>query len=203
MQLHDALRQIDAIRAQVARTEVFRGYKARAVAATGLLGLAAAALQPWWVPQPAADVGRYLQLWIGVAAASIAIVGAELLLRCWSTDSPLARQQTRRAVEQFAPCVVAGAALTWAIAAFAPASLELLPGLWAIVFSLGVFASWRQLPAASLGVACYYLLAGVLCLAMARGQQAFSPLAMAGTFGVGQLLTAAILHLSLERRDAH
>jgi hypothetical protein len=51
-------------------------------------------------------------------------------------------------------------------------------------------------------VAIYYLLAGVACLAMASEAHALSPGAMAGTFGVGQLLTAAILYLGLERRDA-
>jgi hypothetical protein len=202
MELHDALQQIDAIHAHVARSEVFRGYKARAVAVTGLLGLAAASVQPRLVPDPLADAGRYLQLWIGIAAASVAIVGAELLLRYCSSDSPLQREQTRRAVEQFAPCVVAGGAMTWALVAYAPNSLELLPGLWAMVFSLGIFASWRQLPAASLGVGCYYLLAGVVCLGAARGEHALSPWAMAGSFGVGQLLTATVLHFTLERRDA-
>jgi hypothetical protein len=202
MELHDALRQIDAIRSQVARTEVFRGYKARAIAATGLLGLAAAAVQPWWAPAPAVSPERYLMLWIAVAAACLAIVATELTIRWLATDSPLLRQQTLRAVEQFAPCVLAGAATTWALASFAPQSLELLPGLWAILFSLGVFASCRQLPPAALLVAWYYLAAGVVCLVVARGEHAFSPLAMAGTFGVGQLLTALILHLALERRYA-
>jgi hypothetical protein len=202
MELHDALRQIDAIRAQVARTEVFRGYKARVIAATGLLGLAAAAVQPWWAPEPAANPQRYLTLWLAVAAACLTIVAAELTLRWLATDSPLLKQQTLRAVEQFAPCVFAGAATTWALAWFSPQSLELLPGLWAILFSLGVFASWRQLPPAALGVACYYLVAGIVCLVFAREEHAFHPLAMAGTFGVGQLLTAGILHLALERHNA-
>jgi hypothetical protein len=202
MELQDALRQIDAIRAQVARTEVFRGYKAWAVAASGAIGFAAAACQSSWAPDPAADVGRYLQLWIAAAAACVAIVGSEPAVRWLATDSPLLRQQTLRAVEQFVPCVAAGAALTWAIARFAPQSAELLPGLWAIVFSLGIFASWRQLPAASLGVAVFYLVAGVVCLAVARGPHAFSPWAMAGTFGIGQWLTAGVLHFALERDHA-
>lgn len=198
MQLQEALRQIDAIRTHVARAEIFRGYKAATVAGTGLLALAVAALQPVVVPDPQNDVGRYLVLWIGVAAASVAIVAAELTLRWLRTDSLLAREQTLRAIEQFAPCVVAGAAGTWAIAGHVPEAAAALPGLWAILFSLGVFASWRQLTPLALGVAVYYLLAGSVCIALARDEQAFSPWAMAGTFGVGQLLTAAVLYLTLE-----
>jgi hypothetical protein len=198
VELHEALRQIDAIRTHVTRAGVFRGYKAATVGCTGLLALAVAALQPLMVPEPRNDVARYLAVWIGVAVASVAMVAAELTLRWLRNDSPLAREQTVRAVEQFAPCVIAGAALTWGIVWHLPEAAAALPGLWAIVFSLGVFASWRQLTPLTLGVAVYYLAAGTACIVLARGEHAFSPLAMAGTFGVGQLLTAAVLYLALE-----
>ena len=198
MELHEALRQIDAIRTQVTRTEVFRGYKAATVAGTGLLALAVATLQPMLVPDPRNELGRYLLLWIGVAAVSVAMVATELTRRWLRTDSPLARQQTLRAIEQFAPCMLAGAAGTWAIAWQLPEAAAALPGLWAIVFSLGVFASWRQLTPLALALAVYYLAAGTACIALSHGESAFSPWAMAGTFGVGQLLTAAVLHLTLE-----
>jgi hypothetical protein len=200
MQLHEALQQIDTIRLQVARTEVFRGYRAATVGATGLLAFAAAALQPFLIPQPAEDIAGYLLFWIGVAAASVALVGLELAVWWRSTDSPFRRQQTLRAVEQFAPCLLAGATITAMLWTCAPASCFLLPGLWAIVFSLGVCASWRQLPAGALAVAAHYLAAGALCLAFARQDQAYSPWAMAGTFGIGQCLTSAVLYYSLERR---
>jgi hypothetical protein len=200
MELHEALRQIDAMRGQMARTEVFRGYRAPTVAATGLLALAAASLQGWIVPEPRQEMGRYLLLWIGVAAISASAVAIELAARWLRSDSPLARRQTRQAVEQFAPCLLAGAALTWAIAGYLPEAAVALPGLWAIVFSLGVFASWRQLTPRALIVAAHYLTTGVACLMLARDAWALSPWAMAATFGVGQLLTAAVLHWDTELR---
>jgi hypothetical protein len=200
MELHEALRQIDAIHAQVARTEVFRGYRAATVAATGLFGWVAAALQPALLPDPQRDLDGYLLLWLGVAAVSIAMVATELSLRWFRTDSPLARQQTLRAVEQFAPCLLAGAAVTWGVVDYLPQASSALPGLWAILFSLGVFASWRQLTPWTLSIAVFYLAAGTACLVLATGEHAFSPWAMAGTFGVGQLLTAAVLSMTLEAR---
>lgn len=199
MELNEALRQIDAIRSQVARTEVFRDYRAATVACSGVMAFVAAGVQPLLVRQPMGDLQSYLQLWIGVAAASVALVGSELTLRWLSTDSPLRRQQIARAVEQFAPCLVVGAGMTWAVVKFSSESAHLLPGLWAVVFSLGIFASIRQLPQSSLYAGIYYLAAGVACLALARDQYAFSPWTMAGTFGVGQLLTAAVLYFTLER----
>lgn len=202
MELGEALERINAIRAHVARTGVFRGYKAATVGCTGLLAFLGSAVQPLVVLDPLENVRQYLQLWIGVAAVSVICVAVELAARYLKSDSPLQREQTLRAVEQFVPCLVAGASATWAVVQFAPDSANLLPGLWAIMFSLGIFASCRQLPPLVVVVGIYYLAAGVGCLALAREAQALSPWAMAATFGVGQLLTAVVLYLALERRHA-
>ena len=70
----------------------------------------------------------------------------------------------------------------------------MLPGLWQVLFSLGIFASCRLLPRATFGVAVFYLASGLTCLALARGEAAFSPWAMGLPFGVGQLLAAAVLY---------
>ena len=68
MELHDALSQISEIRRQMARTEVFRGYRAVPVAFSGVLAWAAALVQAAWIPEPTRDVRSYLMLWIGAAA---------------------------------------------------------------------------------------------------------------------------------------
>ena len=151
--------------------------------------------------QPREHLTAYLALWIGVAAVSLAVVAAEMAARSYWYASPLARQLTLLAVEQFLPSLVAGGLLSGAIVWYAPESACLLPGLWAIVFSLGVFASCRFLPSLTILVAAYYLIGGVAALALAGGDAAFSPWAMAGNFGGGQLLAAAILYFTLERTD--
>jgi len=50
-------------------------------------------------------------------------------------------------------------------------------------------------------VGIFYLGAGAICLVLAQGEWAFSPLAMGLPFGIGQLATAAILYWTLERTD--
>ncbi|MCE9555276.1 MAG: hypothetical protein K8T91_18145 [Planctomycetes bacterium] len=202
MELDEALLQINTIRAQVTRTELFRGYRAATVAGTGFLALCAALSQAAWIAEPQQQIAEYLQLWLCVAASSVAMVGIELALRYWRADSPWVRQQTVRAVTQFVPCLAAGGLLTWALANFAPQHAALLPGLWAIVFSLGMFASANQLPPAMRAVAAYYLVAGTACIAWAQDAYALSPWTMASTFGVGQFLSAAVLYWNLERSDA-
>ena len=201
MELHEALAQISAIRTHIARTETFRGYRSVTVGFSGLLALAGAGVQAAWIPNPAAHIGAYLVLWVGIAVICLTVVGAELGWRCYLARSPLKRQITWLAVKQFLPCIAVGALLTCALVRFAPESLWMLPGLWAMLFGLGVFASCRLLPKATFWSGVYYLVAGVGALAFAREAAAFSPWAMAGTFGVGQLVTAGILYFTLERHD--
>lgn len=205
MELDQAVQQIDAIWNQVARSATFRGYRSRSVACTGLLGVVAAALQPVLVPDPANRINSYLALWTGVASVSALGVLVELSIRYLRTRSRLDRETTLRAVEQFAPCLLIGAVVTWVLGEVAVDALWMLPGLWALLFSLGTFASARSVASGVNLVAIHYALAGIACLAWARGDSAFSPWAMGLTFGGGQLLMAAVLYFQVERaggRDA-
>jgi hypothetical protein len=199
MELRDALDQIAEIRHHMARTEVFRGYRAVPVAFSGVLAFAAAGLQSVCVAEPKEQVGAYLLLWLGVAFLSVAAVGWEMAWRLHRSASSLERERVLVAVSQFCPCLAAGALLLLVLLRFAPDSLWMLPGLWALFFGLGLFASWRFVPHAIIWVGVFYLAAGVCCLAVAQGDAAFSPWAMGLPFGVGQLLTAAVLYWSLER----
>src|SRR5688500_10890419 len=78
MEISDALDRIDAIHEQLAKAEVYRGYHPAAVAASGLIGLAAAVLQPWLVEF---DVPHtFLCYWLTVGAmAGLTAAGATAL----------------------------------------------------------------------------------------------------------------------------
>jgi hypothetical protein len=201
MELRDALTQISEIRRQMARTEVFRGYRAVPVAFSGVLALSAAAIQAVWIVEPAGQLGAYLALWVGAAVVSAVGAGTEMALRARQSLSPWRREVTWLAIEQFLPCLAAGGLVTFVLVRYAGESLWMLPGLWQILFSLGVFASCRLLPRATFAVAVFYLASGLTCLALARGAAAFSPWAMGLPFGCGQLLAAAVLYRTLERTD--
>jgi len=112
--------------------------------------------------------------------------------------SPLADEMLNVAVWQFMPSAVAGGAITAALAVFQPQALWMLPGLWQIVFALGVFASCRFLPKTMALVGFWYLGTGLACLAFASGLQAFAPWAMGVPFAFGQALVAAVLRFGVE-----
>ena len=201
MELHEALTQISEIRVQMARAGMFRGYRAVTVALTGFLGFAAAGLQQILLPHPEQDFAAYLTLWIATAAICVTLVGAHMLALCRYTHSTLSQEMTWIAVEQLLPALVAGGLLTWVLANFAPKTLWMLPGLWQILFSLGIFASCRFLPRATFWVGMFYLGAGLTCIALAREEAAFSAWAMGVPFGVGQLFAATVLYWTLERSN--
>lgn len=201
MQLREALTQIAEIRAAVAATEQFRGYRAAPVALSGGLAILAAAAQPLLIPKPTEDLTGYLILWFGIAVLGLAAAGVRIVKRDWFAANPMRRELTRHAVAQFAPCLVAGLVVTVALARHAPHAAEMLPGLWQVVFSLGIFASWRLLPRATVWVAVFYLAAGAYNLAYSHGPLAMAPWTMGAVFGPGQLAIAAILYWHLERID--
>jgi hypothetical protein len=193
MRIQHALSQLHAIQSQLIRTQCYCCYRWATVAASSFLAALAAAFQSAQMRYPALHLGEYLTLWISVAAASMTIISAEILLR-WQHDSDYARRQTIAAVRQFAPCVVAGALLTFAIAAGSPEHGDLLPGLWAICFSLGVFASAAHLPRPCMAVGTYYLTAGLACIVWGQGDEALRPWTMSVTFAMGQALAALALY---------
>jgi hypothetical protein len=201
MHLDEAISQIAEIRGRLARTQVFRGYRAIPVAASAVFAVVGGGVQAVWLDNPREQLTEYLAIWLVVALASMLAAGIGIAARIRHADSSLVRHTTLMAIELFLPCLVAGALVTFVIAEYMPENAELLPGLWSIFFSLGIFASFRLLTRPVFIVGVWYLLAGVACLVWARGDAALSPWAMVGPFGVGQLLTAAILYWTLERRD--
>jgi hypothetical protein len=199
--LDRALAEISAIRGQMARASEFRGYGPATFAITGGLALLAALAQARWLTAPADHVPAYLALWVGLATVSAAIIGLEMVTRSRRIHSDLADEMIWTAVEQFLPAAAAGALITATVARFAPQSVPLLPGLWQVVFGLGVFASCRFLPRALMAVGVWYLAAGLVSLALSGGSSALSPWIMGVPFGVGQLLVAVLLHRSHGGQD--
>ena len=199
MEFQEALAQVAEIREDLARTELFRGYRSLTVGLSGVVGIAAALLQGIVAPQPSQELGAYLLLWASAAAINLILVGSEMWLRACQAPAAIARQKTIFAMEQFAPAVVVGGLLTLVIARCAAESAWMLPGLWSLVFSLGIFASCRLLPRAVFTVGIWYLLWGIVALAAGQGVGAFSGWTMGAAFGGGQLLLSAVLYLTLER----
>jgi hypothetical protein len=193
--LRKALGDISSMRQQIARSTEFRGYGPATLAGTAAFALLAAGIQTRLAPDPANQLRPYLSIWIWTAVASAALIGVQMQTRTRRIHSGLADEMIRMAVEQFLPSALAGALVTVVVVRYVAPASWVLPGLWQIIFSLGVFSSCRFLPRAMVVAGAWYLATGLVCIALGDAR-AFSPWAMGIPYGLGQLLVAAILYFS-------
>lgn len=197
MDLSRALGQLADIHQQIAKGEIYRGYRSLPLAASGLMGFAAAWAQP--ASLGAGDPLAFVLYWIVVAVCAGFVGASEIIYNYVVHEDRAARCRTRLVVGQFLPSVLAGAIITGSFMHLSAALVPLLPGLWAICFGIGIFASRPYLPRASGWVALFYYSAGVALLWMARGPEPLQPWWVGGTFGTGQLMAALVLYWNLER----
>jgi hypothetical protein len=190
--LDEALADIRAVRIQIARGAQFRGFGPASIAASGTLALAVAITQ-WQWPNLRRDFAVYLTLWVFTALASLALTGTQCFFRTRRRHAALANKMLGRIIGQWLPPLGTGALLTAVVCLFAPQEEWLLPGVWQLIFSLGVFASRRLLPRGIVWVGLWYVACGLACLYAKTPAAALSPWEMGIPFGVGQWLVAAIL----------
>lgn len=186
-----ALEQLSDIHVQVARASIYRGYRAVPVAAMGVFALLAAAAEAFW-PSPL-SAGDHANWWLIVAA----LCGSLGAIDLWRRRHVVSGRDTWIAVGQLVPSLLVGLALGWLLSD-RPA---VLPGVWTMVFGLGVLASRPFLPAGILGVALFYVTAGFAMAAAAHAGTPPSPWTMGITFFAGQLTSAAILRRSAAEED--
>ena len=186
MRTQDAIDRLSLIHDQLARAEVYPGFRPPAVALVGVFGLLAAAVQP-----DASAVG-FVTYWLAVAAGGAALGFASAARSYAREEDELARRRTRRVMAQFLPALFAGTAVTLGVWRAGPEVTYLLLGL-------GVIAARPHLPAAVWAVGVGYVIAGAALLLTADPTAEPSGWAVGGVFGIGHLATAVALQAG--RRD--
>ncbi len=200
--LNQALVDLRDIRRHVAQTTQFRGYGPLTLSATAVLALLTGFAQARWLPQPAAHPEQYVALWLTTGVLSAALIATQMLTRASRLHSGMADQMIRMAVAQFLPAAITGLLLPFVLLHTSRSTIWLLPGLWQIVFSLGVFASCRCLPRALLLAGAWFLLTGFTCLLLGAARS-LAPASMAAAYAVGMALVAAIHHLAAPKVSPH
>jgi hypothetical protein len=195
--IEDALAQIQEIRCQLARGEVYRGTRAASLAATAALAALAAILQARFVPRPDLAPEGFVVFWSATAAIALGIVGIQVLLSYRRTLSSQDRATTRAVLASVAPAIGAGALLTGALSIRGLHAL--LPGLWPIFIGISVFAARAHFPKGSGALAIGYLASGFWILGFVQGDEVYAPWVMGLTFTIGQLAAAAVFYWNLER----
>ena len=213
MNIHRALSDIAEIRAQLDRTETYRGFRSSAVGFSVVVLAIGAWAQSRWVTDWASQADVYLMIWLAVAVLSAATAGVEMLIRSRVSGNRLVGKMHWSLASHIAPSFLVGFVVTLLIGAHAievvaeaggqqakSSLVWALPGLWSMIYSLGLFNCRRDLPAQALGVAIYFLLAGVILLGCNWLTRDLGGWQMLASFGVGQAFLGAVLFWNLERR---
>ena len=130
--------------------------------------------------------------WVTVAGAC-GFIGTATAVHLYTVrEDAFARRRTRRVLAQFAPCIFTGAIVTIVVARV-PEYVILLPGLWGMIFGLGISATRPHLPAGIGVVGTWYMAAGAAFLIRSIRREDPSGWAVGFEFGVGHLLTALVL----------
>lgn len=197
MEYDRALSQISDIHDHLASVEVYRGFRALPVALSGVSALAAAALQNYFIES--SRPGGFILYWSVVAILNVVMTTALTAQAYFFRESQTERRRTRRVVSQFLPCIGAGVLLTVLLPGVNGTNAALLPGIWAVVFGLGIFSIRPYLPRATGWAGLFYLFGGAELFVLASSAQSFSPWGIGTVFGVGQLIIALILYWNIER----
>lgn len=196
--LNRALVDIRNIRRQVAQTTEFRGYGPLTLSATAVLALLAGLVQSHWITEPAEFPVQYVALWLTTAVLCAALIASQMLARARRIHSGMADEMIRMAVAQFLPAGITGAILPFILLHISRDVFWMLPGMWQIVFGLGVFASCRCLPRPMLLVGVWFLLAGLACICIGD-ERTLVPATMSASYAIGMTMVAVIHYLSAKK----
>ena len=194
-----ALSDIVEIRSRIAAGTSFRGYGPLAIAVTGAIGLVTALGQILFLPHRSDS--QYVWCWIGAGLLSTLVIRVEMQHRSRRHHSGLADAMIHQAIAQFLPAAAAALFLPLFLLRYAPESIWMMPGLWQILVSLGIFASLRSLPAMVSWGGFFYFLSGAASLFLADGARALSPWLMGAPFFLGQCLIAILLYRAARNDD--
>jgi hypothetical protein len=157
------------IRDTMAHAGAFTSVSGAAMMGTGALGLAAAIAAPPAIL--ATEPERFLVTWIGVAVLSG--IGSSFAIgrKAKRAGQSLVQGPARRFGLAFAPALVAGAVLTYALAQAGQQAL--LPGMWLTLYGAAVTAggafSVRSVPV----MGCAFMGLGALCFALPPASQRY------------------------------
>lgn len=195
----DAISRINEIHAQLAKSGIFKGYRSIYVSVSGLIAFIATLFYPGFVKDP--DTRGFVYYWVTIAFINLFIAAGMILYQYIRTPSGFERQKIRTVAAQFLTIVAAGAIVTIPLTFSDPVFIPLLPGIWAILFGIGIVSMRPYLPRLTILAVIFYFIAGALLFYISQAHLDSLPIAMGVSFGAGQFIAALILYWSIERRE--
>jgi hypothetical protein len=159
-----------------------------AVSGWGQIAIGVSAVLAAWIASQQIATALWLAVWMGEALVSLAIGVATAGWKAHRAGMPLLSGPGRKFVLSLAPPLVAGALLT--IVLFQAGLIQLLPGVWMLLFGVGVVTagafSVRIVPV----MGCAFMLLGAVALFLPLG---WGNALMAAGFGGLHLVFGSVI----------
>jgi hypothetical protein len=193
MEVERALADLAEVRDRLAGVQEFRGYSGTAAALSGLVAVAAGAVQFVIAPNPQTPeaIGRYLSIWFSCLALALIINYGALLAWYIRIAGRHERQQTRTAGRAIIPAIALGAVLS--LAMIGHKMYGMLPGVWYASYGIGLFASRSMLPRVMVFVAAAFGVAGAALMLTLDPHLPLRFWVMPLGFGLGQMFIGYLL----------
>ena len=210
MQLRQALSDIAEIRQRMDQAENYRGFRSVAIGVSGVFVLLGALVQAQandtgWLQNTVGNKDGYLRIWLFVALASLIVTAIEMVLRGFVSRKANVWRMHRRLVCLLCPSLIVGAVMTAVICIskeiddVSTAQYWILPGMWAVVYGLGLVSCCLHLHRSTFWAASYYLIAGGIYFYLNWTTRELAAWHMVAIFGTGQLLLGGLLYWHVER----
>ena len=197
MELNKALSQLTEIHDHLSKSQTYRGITSLPVAIAGLFALIAASAQQYFVEENSPD--QFVIYWSSVALITLFITIGVVLYKYFYRESNYHRKLTLKVVGQFFPSIVAGFIVSIALSSQSREFIPFLPGIWTLLFALGILAARPYLPRLLNWVTFFFFCASIQLFLMAPSGESLSPWGMGLSFGIGLILSSILLFWSLER----
>lgn len=195
----NAINKLEEIHAQLAKSGIYRGYRSVYVAVSGLIAFIATLCYPAFVEYTVSRA--FVYYWVAVALINCTLAAGMIFYQYIKTETRFEKQKILKVSAQFAHMFIAGAIVTIAITYSDSSYIPLLPGIWAVLFGMGIVTMRPYLPALVILAVFYYFLAGAVLFILSRTHPGLLAQAMGAGFGLGQLISAGILYWSIERGE--
>src|SRR6516225_5013829 len=193
MEVERALADLREVRDRLAGVQEFRGYSGTAAALSGLVAVAAGAIQFVVAPEPKTpeELSHYLTIWFSCLALALLINYGALLAWYVRIAGRHERQQTRTAGRAIIPAIGLGAVLS--LAMIGHKLFGMLPGVWYASYGIGLFSSRSMLPRGMVIVAACFGMAGAALLLTLDPLLPLRFWVMPLGFGLGQMFIGYLL----------
>jgi hypothetical protein len=196
---NDALDKIEEIHNQLSKFGLYKGYKSIVVAISGLIGICGASIQRFFVKE--IDGIDFVIFWCIIAGINLVLCTLMILYQYFFKESDFERKKTLAVMVQFIPMIIGGIIVTPFFALNGSSSILLLPGLWALLFGIGILNVRPYLSGLTFIASAFYFLGAIILFYLRFYFMDLLSIGMGLTFGIGQIISAFVLYWSMERNS--